>query len=82
MPAKKETTVAQMQSGQKGKIIEVAGGYGLRRRLEAMGVRPGQQLTKVSSMFMRGPVTVQVNGARLALGFGMARKIRVELVDS
>lgn len=51
------------------------------RRLNAMGIRPGKQITKVSSMFMRGPVTIQVDNAQLALGFGMARRILVELED-
>jgi ferrous iron transport protein A len=51
----------------------------LVRRLNSMGVRPGLRITKVSSMFMRGPVTVRVGQTQLALGFGMARRILVEL---
>ncbi len=74
-----QTTVAQMESGERGRVIQITGGHGLVRRLEAMGIRPGKQITKVSSMLMRGPVTIQVNEAQLALGFGMARKILVEL---
>jgi ferrous iron transport protein A len=75
----KQTTVAQMRTGDRGRIIEIAGGYGLTRRLEAMGIRPGKKITKVSSMLMRGPVTVQVDGVQVAIGFGMARRILVEL---
>jgi len=51
----------------------------LVRRLNAMGIRPGGRITKVSSMFMRGPVTVRVGQTQLALGFGMARRILVKL---
>jgi ferrous iron transport protein A len=46
-----------------------------------MGIRPGKRVTKVSSMLMRGPVTVQVDGTQLAMGFGMARRIIVELPE-
>jgi len=75
----RQTTVAQMRTGDRGRIIEIAGGYGLTRRLEAMGIRPGKKITKVSSMLMNGPVTVQVDGVQVATGFGMARRILVEL---
>lgn len=75
----RQTTVAQMRTGERGRIIEIAGGYSLMRRLEAMGIRPGKKITKVSSMLMRGPVTLQVDSVQVAIGFGMARRILVEL---
>ena len=79
MSQNRQVTVSQMKAGEKGRVIQVAGGHGLVRRLEAMGIRPGKQITKVSSMFMRGPVTIQVDGAQVALGFGMTKRIMVEL---
>ncbi len=79
MTFNRQTTVAQMRTGERGRVIQITGGHGLVRRLEAMGIRPGKQITKVSSMLMRGPVTIQVNEAQLALGFGVARRILVEL---
>lgn len=75
----RQTTIVQMRTGEKGRIIEIAGGHGLTRRLEAMGIRSGKKITKVSSMLMRGPVTIQVDGVQVAIGFGMARRILVEL---
>ena len=55
------------------------GGHGLVNRLNALGIRPGKRITKVSAMFMRGPVTLQVDRAQIAIGFGMAGKIVVEV---
>ncbi|MFC1981960.1 ferrous iron transport protein A [Chloroflexota bacterium] len=78
MPERKQTVLNRMEAGQSGKVVEIQGGRGLINRLSVMGVRPGLKITKVSSMFMRGPVTVQVGNARLAIGFGMANKIMVE----
>jgi len=75
----RQTTVAQMRTGERGRIIEITGGYGLTRRVEAMGIRPGKKIAKVSSMLMRGPVTIQVDGVQVAIGFGIARRILVEL---
>jgi len=78
----KLVTLRQMRSGQRGKVVEVQGGHGLINRLSAMGVRPGKKITKVSSMLMRGPVTIQLGNIQVALGSGMANKIIVELERS
>jgi len=82
MPIEKLVTLQKMPSGQSGKVVDVHGGHGLVNRLSAMGIRPGKRITKVSSMLMRGPVTVQVGHTRLAIGFGMANKIMVSLEGS
>ncbi len=79
MPDVKMVTLRQMQSGQSGKVVEIQGGHGLVNRLSALGIRPGKRITKVSSMLMRGPVTLQSGHTRMAVGFGIASKIIVEL---
>jgi len=68
-----------MQTGQSGTVVQILGGYGSVSRLSAMGIRPGKRITKVSAMFMRGPVTVQVDRAQLAIGYGVANRIIVAL---
>ncbi len=79
MPDRKQIPLSQMQVGQSGVVIQMQGGRGLINRLSALGIRPGQRVTKVSSMFMRGPITIQVGNAQVAIGFGMAKRIIVEL---
>ncbi len=75
----KQITLTQMQIGQSGVVVQIQGGHGLVNRLNSLGIRPGKRITKVSSMLMRGPVTIQVDRAQVAIGFGMARRIIVEL---
>lgn len=77
MPEEKLITLARMPSGWSGTVAEVQGGRNLVNRLNTLGIRPGKRITKVSSMFLRGPVTVQVDRAQVAIGYGMARKIVV-----
>jgi ferrous iron transport protein A len=48
-------------------------------RLQALGIMPSKRITKVSSVFMRGPVVVEVDRAQVAIGFGMASRIIVAL---
>ncbi len=57
------------------------GGHGLVNRLSALGIMPGKRITKISSTLMRGPVTVEVDRVQLAIGFGMASRIVVQLDD-
>jgi len=73
-----QLTLAEMKTGQTGTVVGVLGGYGLVRRLDALGIRPGKKVTKISSTLFRGPGTLRVNNAQVAVGFGMARKIIVE----
>jgi len=79
MPNGKQATLARMQTGQSGVVVQIQGGHGLVNRLNSLGIRPGKRITKLSSMIMRGPVTVQVDRAQVAIGFGMANRIIVEL---
>ena len=79
---KKQTTLARMRSGQTGTVAQIAGGQHLTQRLQALGIRPGKSITKLSAMFGHGPVTVQVDSMQIAIGFGMAGKILVELNKS
>jgi ferrous iron transport protein A len=82
MPEGKLVNLRQMPSGRSGKVVEIQGGIGLVNRLSALGVRPGKKITKVSSMMMRGPVTIQVGNTCLAIGFGMAGRIIMELDEA
>lgn len=75
----RQLTLRQMEIGQTGTVIGILGGRGLMRRLEALGIRPGKKVTKVSSTLFRGPVTLRVDNAQLAIGFGMANRIIVEV---
>lgn len=70
--------ITGMNSGQRGVIVEINGGHGMVSRLAAMGVLPGKKITKVSAMMMKGPVTIEVDRAKIAIGFGMAQKIFIE----
>jgi ferrous iron transport protein A len=75
MTEAKIVTAAEMAAGQSGVVVSVEGGHSLRSRLEALGIRPGKRIRKVSSAFMRGPVVFEVGGSEVAVGYGMAGRI-------
>lgn len=72
------TPLDKLKPGQIGVVREIRGGGGVARRLSALGIRPGKELTKVSAMFMGGPVVLSIDRRQLALGNGMAGKVLVE----
>ena len=71
-----------LKPGEGGRIAQIDGGQGMVGRLAALGIRPGRRVTKLSSGFMRGPVTIEVDRAQMAIGFGMAKRIRVEVEET
>ncbi len=46
-------------------------------RLSRMGIVPGAEVKVVSKAPVGGPILVEVNGAQVALGRGVARKVVV-----
>ena len=81
MSRTKQISLPQLRAGQGGKIIEIAGGYGVVKKLTALGIRSGQIVTKRDSVFTRGPVVVKVNSTEVAIGYGMAQKVLVEVEE-
>ncbi len=64
---------------ESGVVHEIRGGQGLINRLNSLGIRTGKKITKVSSMLLHGPVTIQIDRTKVAIGFGMAGKIFIEV---
>ena len=74
----KRINLTQMRIGEAGTVEGIQGGYGIRRRMYALGVRPGKRIVKVSSQLWRGPVTLKIDNFQVAIGFGIASRIIVE----
>ena len=72
-------TIATMKPGERGTVVDVGGGRRMVERLAVLGIRPGKQVTKVSSMLLSGPVTVEVDRSQVAIGFRVASRILVDL---
>jgi ferrous iron transport protein A len=79
MALKRDMRLTEMRIGQKGTITKIAGGTGSLAKLEALGIRIGAEVVKKSALIARGPVIVAIGGTEIAMGYGMAQKIRVEV---
>ena len=70
--------ITDMKEGDTGNITGIEGEGRLRARLEAMGIRAGVKVRKISSLKSSGPVVFISGRTQVALGRGMAAKIIVK----
>lgn len=71
--------VTKLTHAEHATVIQIEGGRETIRRLEALGVRKGKSIRKISGMFLKGPVTVQIGHTKISIGHSMASKIMVEV---
>jgi ferrous iron transport protein A len=74
----KRSTLDQLSGNQKARVLEYQGGLGVRKRLEHIGIHPGDVILVVQHGALGGPILIKVHGFQLALGRGIASKILVE----
>ena len=72
-------SLKELPDGRKGIIMAINGGHGLVEKLDALGIRTGKEITKVNSQWMKGPVMIRSGNTEIAIGYGMAHKIMVEV---
>jgi len=70
-----------IKEGQKVKVVDIYGGWGIRQRLGCLGIHPGDIITVKKSAIMRGPILISIHGNQVALGRGIAKKILVEVIE-
>jgi len=61
------------------RVILIDGGQKVRSYLNTLGIHIGDWLKVVQRAPFRGPVLVEIHGTRVALGRGIAKKIRVDM---
>ena len=64
---------------RQARVIMIDGGHQVRSHLNTLGIHIGDWLTVVQRAPFRGPVLVEVNGTRVALGRGIASKVQVDM---
>jgi len=72
-------SLVDMKRGERGVVREIQGGMGATQRIQSMGIRIGKKIKKEEAHFWRGPQTVLVDNFKVAIGFGMASKIMIEV---
>lgn len=71
------TWLASLSPGTRAVVSALPRSPGLARRLISLGLTPGSEV-RVLQNRGRGPLIIEVHGARLALGRGQAAWVAVE----
>lgn len=72
-------TLDQIEAGRAAVVKEIIGGFRVRQRLNCLGLHRGDRVRVKRSGVMGGPILVELHGTEVAIGRGMAKKIRVTL---
>lgn len=70
-------TLDHVKLRQRGRVEAIDGGRGVRAHLNTLGIHVGDDVVVVERAPFHGPVLVEVHGTRVALGRGIASKVRV-----
>lgn len=71
--------MSDLQPGVRGVVRQLYGGQAFTGRLSSLGFTLGAEITIIRNDG-HGPILVVVRGTRMALGFGEAAKILVEIL--
>lgn len=74
-----EIPLTNLGIGEEAIITKLVGGFSFQKKMQCLGIRIGKKVKIISSLPFRGPITIQVNNTKVALGRGMANKIFVEI---
>ena len=74
-------TLDQVDKSVSVRIVRISGGWGVRRKLNHLGLHVGDSLVIKQSGIMGGPILIKLHGQKMALGRGMAGQVEVEVLD-
>jgi len=73
-----EIPLSGLKPGEKATIKSFQDGFGIRRKLNSMGLIVGKKIRVVSRHPFTGPIVIRINNMQVAIGRGMAHKITVD----
>ncbi|MDK2957990.1 MAG: ferrous iron transport protein [Synergistaceae bacterium] len=76
-PGGPAVALRDLPNGAFGRIVEMPVKDGCAERLEALGLRVGKVVGKVSGMPFHGPVTLQLDGRQIAIGWKISSSVLV-----
>ena len=71
-------SLTELSVGGISEVVMINGGWGMHHHLATLGIRPGKTVRQITIQPMGGPLLIEVEGTRVAIGRGMARRIMVK----
>jgi ferrous iron transport protein A len=71
-------TLEHIELRLETRVAEIEGGGNVRAHLNTLGIHVGDRIRVVERAPFKGPVLIEIHGSKVALGRGVAAKVRVE----
>jgi len=73
-----EVSLSRLGIGKTGRIKYLMGGRGFQTRIISLGLRVGKAIKVISSHGFGGPIVVEIDNMKVAIGRIMADRIIIE----
>jgi len=80
-PDKTVVPLIKLKNGQSAVVVELKGGHQFTGKLESLGIVPNITIVKKSAGLMRGPIVLSKGAMQIAIGYGLAQRVMVSIVD-
>lgn len=74
-----EISLSQLEMGKIARVKRFDGGLMFRKKVSSLGIRIGKSIRIISSQPFRGPIIIEIDKMRIAIGHGIANRIIVEV---
>jgi ferrous iron transport protein A len=74
-------TLDQIGENQEARVLDIQGGWGIRRKLGHLGIHSGDLVRVVRHGPWGGPILMEIHGYQIALGKMIASRILVEAAE-
>ncbi|MCL6584301.1 MAG: ferrous iron transport protein A [bacterium] len=74
-------SLAEMKVNTTGVIKQLSGGVQFRAKMNSLNFRIGKKIKKISKSILNSPVVVEMDNTRVAIGWGMAKKVFLEVLN-
>ncbi|MCH8921826.1 MAG: ferrous iron transport protein A [Planctomycetes bacterium] len=74
------TSLAQLDVGERARVVGVRGGDEISQRLLEMGLTPGVEISLLGRALLGDPIEIEVRGYRLSVRRSEAERVEVEVI--
>ncbi len=75
-------TLAEMNIGQKARVVRIGGSGQIRHRLIDLGFHTGETVEMIRTAPLRDPIEIAINGGRISIRRSEAALVNVELIPA
>ena len=74
-------SLAELPIGKNAMVVELRAQKAATIKFETLGLVPGARIKKLSAALLHGPIILEKDLTKFALGYGMAKKVIVEAIE-